>query len=159
LAERGDDVLVLAERFLEELRRRPGWDGLRFDAEALDVLKARSWSGNVRELRNAVERAAIIARGGAIGEAELAADTGAGCRLCPAGFESCSVLPAAGHIGTDAVRVGHDSLVAVQREHIARTLEWTGGKIYGPGGAAERLGLRPSTLQSRMKKLGLDRKR
>jgi len=160
LAEREDDVLVLAERFLEELRGRPGWDGLRFDADALDILKARSWSGNVRELRNAVERAAILARGGAIGGTELAADAGSGCRRCSAGFETCSVpLAAAGNSGAGGIRFPGDSLAAVARDHIARTLEKTGGKIYGAGGAAELLGLKPSTLQSRMKKLGLDRKR
>ena len=60
-----------AELIAAKLRARPGWDGLRFDAEALASLRSRRWPGNVRELRNTVERAAILARGGLIRRADL----------------------------------------------------------------------------------------
>jgi transcriptional regulator with GAF, ATPase, and Fis domain len=151
LAERGDDVLVLAELFASQLRLRSGWEKLRFTADALRYLAQRSWPGNVRELRNVVERAAILARGEAIGPEELAAGDWAGC-----GDEDSG--RAFGYGEDEAFAEGEVlSLDEGQRRHIARVLARTGGKIYGKGGAAELLGLKPSTLQSRMKKLALER--
>jgi transcriptional regulator with GAF, ATPase, and Fis domain len=162
LAERGQDVLLLAELFAEKLRSRPGWGNLRFSPEALDLLAARPWPGNVRELRNVVERAAILARGGLIGPAELgggswAIPPGQGREVQRADGGGWSAgTPAESRFAAKAGTAG--SLEEAQRAYIAEALARCGGKIYGPGGAAAALGLKPSTLQSKMKRLGLGRK-
>jgi transcriptional regulator with GAF, ATPase, and Fis domain len=146
LRERGDDVLALAEHFASLLRSRAGWEDLGFDASALGALRSRSWPGNARELRNAVERAAIVARGGTIRAADLAAGEAAGGAPVPL---------AALEAGAASRVVG--SLDDALRERIAAALAATAGRLYGEDGAAALLGLKPSTLQSKMKKLGIDR--
>ncbi|HOX19142.1 MAG TPA: sigma 54-interacting transcriptional regulator [Spirochaetales bacterium] len=185
LRERGDDAVAIAELFASRLRARPGWEGLSFSAEALAQIAARPWPGNVRELRNAVERAAILARGGLIGAAELCAGDWANGRpgpcatpgCCDGAFAAaCADSPAGGgtgdgteagakggapgggtrHAGSATGSGSAETLEAAQKRHVERALERAGGKVYGPDGAAAALGLKPSTLQSRMKKLGID---
>jgi transcriptional regulator with GAF, ATPase, and Fis domain len=146
LRERGGDAVLIAELFLSRLRSRPGWSGLRFQADALDLIESRSWPGNVRELRNAIERAAILSRGGAIGAQELGAGS--------SGKREAGESKPAPHHGEPQVFVSA-TLDEAQRRHILDALERSGGKIYGPGGAAVSLGLKPSTLQSKMKRLGI----
>jgi len=155
LRERGQDIILVAEHLLAKLRGRPGWEGLHFTAEALARLAAQSWAGNVRELGNVVERAAILSRGGSIGADEIATRDGAGASSAgpdPREGEKARDIGLEGKSGSLA------SLSELQRSHILKALRRSGGKIYGPGGAAALLGIKPSTLQSRMKKLGLDRK-
>jgi DNA-binding NtrC family response regulator len=98
----------------------------------------------VRELVNCLERAAILCPSG-----ELAVDL-------PATRETARVTPEAPAAGA---RTGRElrSLADVERAYIAEVLQATRGKIYGPDGAARILGLAPSTLQNRMKKLGVRR--
>ncbi len=138
--------MLIAEIFLSRLIYRPGWSGLRFQADALDLIESRSWPGNVRELRNAIERAAILSRGGAIGAQELGAGS--------SGKREAGESKPAPHHGEPQVFV-LATLDEAQRRHILDALERSGGKIYGPGGAAVSLGLKPSTLQSKMKRLGI----
>ncbi|OHD20743.1 MAG: AAA family ATPase [Spirochaetes bacterium GWB1_59_5] len=149
LRERHGDAILLAELFASRLRARPGWGSLSFSEDALRLLETTPWPGNVRELRNAVERAAILARGGIISAAELRAGDWAKGRPAPcikdaACLEGCAEL-------------GAGTLQDAERRHITAALERSGGRIYGTGGAAQALGLKPSTLQSRMKKLGVSR--
>ncbi len=151
LRERGQDSILIAELFAERLRSRPGWEGLGFRAEALDLIARREWPGNVRELRNAVERAAILARGGLIGEEELRAGDWAKTAR-PASSAGPDTAPGAGAAAAPS------TLADAERAHIEATLRICKGRIYGAGGAAAALGLKPSTLQSRMKKLGVERK-
>ncbi len=73
LWERPGDAVILAELFASKLRARHGWDALVFDADALELLESSSWPGNLRELRNAIERAVILARGSVMGAAVLRA--------------------------------------------------------------------------------------
>ena len=96
---------------------------------------AYDWPGNVRELENVVERALIMTSG-----ATLAAD--------PVFLEAAPVVPV---VGPKA------SLAEAERAHIRAVLDECGWKISGPGNAADRLGLKRSTLQFRMKKLGIER--
>jgi formate hydrogenlyase transcriptional activator len=110
-------------------------------------LSAHSWPGNVRELQNAVERAVILAHDG-----ELRFDL----RPC-ASSQSPSPL-------RDDVPVARRSEVATrddwkrqERESIMRALQQAGGKVSGRGGAAELLGMRPTTLSSRLKAMGITR--
>jgi formate hydrogenlyase transcriptional activator len=93
------------------------------------------WPGNVRELENIVERAVILCGGETIDQQHVHVDTP-------------STPPALGHVRP---------LQEMEREHIRAALQASGGKISGAGSAAEMLGLKPSTLESRMKKLGVRR--
>jgi transcriptional regulator with GAF, ATPase, and Fis domain len=145
LRERGRDVLLLAEHFASKLRARSGWEGLAFEAEALEELAERNWPGNVRELRNTVERAAILARGGLIERRHLAASG-----VSAGGRPDAESAPA-------AAGSGPGTLEEALRVRITQALTASAGRIYGRGGAAELLGLKPSTLQSKMKKLGIER--
>ena len=96
----------------------------------MDRLQNYPWPGNVRELRNVIERSMIISRGRTLTLA------------LPDTEES---------VGGEAL-----TLDEVQRRHILRVLEITGGKLSGKGGAADLLGVNATTLRSRMKKLGVD---
>ncbi len=140
LRERDDDAIRLAELFASRLRSRAGWEGLSFAAEALEAIAERPWPGNVRELRNAVERAAILARGGEIGREHLAM---AGPGIRPANRTAARSTPWVTTLAEATERTIREALAA------------SGGKVYGPDGAALRLGMKPTTLQSKMKKLGI----
>jgi len=168
LRERGNDVVILAELFAAKLRIRSGWEALTFSPDALDALTARSWQGNVRELKNAVERAAILSRGGIITAGHLAAGDWARYPLRdeipqevrePAAPKSKDEAPRPGTIEQESLIVTRTSLkdrvANLERERIIEALKVSGGKIYGDSGAAARLGLKPTTLQSKMKKLGI----
>jgi formate hydrogenlyase transcriptional activator len=131
LRERVEDIPLLVWRFVEEFSKS---FGKRIDAiprENLAALQEYSWPGNIRELRNVVERAMIVATGPRL--------------TIP--------LPAA----SAAARRCSAKLTDVEKEHIRGVLESTGWRIRGTGGAADRLGLRPTTLETRMAKLGLRR--
>ena len=131
LRERADDIPQMVWRFVEEFSRA---FGKRIDSiakESLTELQQYSWPGNIRELRNVVERAMIVA---------------SGPRLTVA-------LP---QPSTAAIRRS-PRLIDVEKEHVRAVLEGTRWRIRGAGGAAERLGLKPTTLETRMVKLGLRR--
>jgi transcriptional regulator with GAF, ATPase, and Fis domain len=131
LRERVEDIPLLVWRFVEEFSQE---FGKRIDViprENMTELQRYSWPGNIRELRNVVERAMIVATGPQL------------------------VIPLPVRTGA-AVRVS-DRLVDVEREHIRRVLETSAWRIRGAGGAADRLGLKPTTLETRMGKLGLRR--
>ena len=129
LRERRDDIPALVRTFVEELTQSMGKRVDEIDARSLDALMGYTWPGNVRELRNAVERAMILASGPIL---------------------SIDVPQA---IGID--RLPPPS-TAGQAE-IERVLHETSWRIRGPYGAAARLGLKPTTLESRIRKLGLTR--
>mgnify|MGYP000844976677 FL=1 len=143
LRRRSSDVLVLADYFLRRIRERSGRKALTFSPEALDRIQRYPWPGNVRELKNVIERASILAVDGLIQPEHIT------CLRSVSNPDSTQV---------DAPRTEDTrlrSLNEAMAEHIRNALKASGGKIYGPDGAAARLGLKPSTLQSRMKKLGI----
>ena len=160
LRERGNDVLLLAEFFARRLREEPGWENLSFSADALDMLLCREWPGNVRELKNAVERAAILARGGEMTRNTLRTrQCGVWCR--PRGTQlprtNCRVgspLPA-GSTTPAGYQPDHCSRLAEAERAHPRGACCFGREDYGEDGAARLLGLKPTTLQSRMKKPGI----
>jgi PAS domain S-box-containing protein len=130
LRERRDDIPLLAQAFVDEFA---GTMGKRFggiDPDSMDALIAHGWPGNVRELRNVVERAMIMASGPVLRIEIPTGDAGAAASTPP---------PALG------------------RTQILKVLQDSGWRVRGPHGAAARLGLKPTTLESRMKKLGLTR--
>jgi formate hydrogenlyase transcriptional activator len=131
LRERVADIPKLAWDFARDFARC--W-GKRIDAmapESIEQLKAYAWPGNVRELRNIVERAVVTATGPMLTVA----------------------LPQASPL----LRAASMTLRSVQIEHIRSILQSTRWRIRGAGGAADRLGLKPSTLETRMAKLGISR--
>ncbi|HSP77858.1 MAG TPA: sigma 54-interacting transcriptional regulator [Myxococcaceae bacterium] len=145
LRERLEDLPLLCAFLLEEQARRTGRRGMRVTPEGIARLAAYDWPGNIRELANALERATILSR-----RTELGPEAFDLPLRAPAAVLVESLPPP---LAPGAV----PSLEEVQRQHILRVLALTKGRIYGPGGAAALLGLKPSTLQSRMKKLGITR--
>ncbi|MDC3958870.1 sigma 54-interacting transcriptional regulator [Polyangium jinanense] len=143
LRERMEDLPAICRVLLQELSARVGKASLRLSAGAQDALRHHDYPGNIRELSNILERGAIRAASGTIERADLAL------------FVSLArKRPAAGEGGSTEALV---TLAENERRHIQRVLRATGGRIYGEGGAAAILGLPPTTLQSRMKRLGLRR--
>jgi transcriptional regulator with GAF, ATPase, and Fis domain len=153
LRARDGDVALLvgffAERFAREFGKRI--DGIA--PEAMTQLLAYDWPGNVRELSNVIERAVVLAT-----QPILTLEPGL---LRPAGATPASPPEASpattGRSDAAAVTVGGATLVEVEQAYIRDTLVASGWTIEGANGAAARLGLSPSTLRSRMKKLGLKR--
>jgi transcriptional regulator with GAF, ATPase, and Fis domain len=143
LRERLEDLPLLCASLLQQIGKRTGRAPTRVSDAAIDKLAGHDWPGNLRELANVLERATILS-----GARVLSAET----IDLPARSGHAAALPA-----LLVPRESLGSLDDAQRAHIARVLAATEGRIYGPGGAAEVLGMPPSTLQSRMKKLGLPR--
>jgi PAS domain S-box-containing protein len=139
LCVRGDDVRLLARHFCEHFAQRTGKDIDGLSAGAMAVLEGYRWPGNVRELANIMERAVILADGGRIQTRHLSIGGQAG-----------------GGQGSDGNGAGFETLEEVKRRHIERVLEATNGVVGGEGGAADILGVKRTTLLSRMDRLGVD---
>ncbi len=149
LRERLEDLETLCTVLLDDLARRTGRRGVVVTPAALARLRSYPWPGNIRELANILERASILSTGRSVSPdlIDLPAPHRAPPAL-PAVVVEVSASRPAPVLGT---------LEDAERAHITAVLAHTRGKVYGAGGAAEILGMKPSTLQSRMKKLGLDR--
>ncbi|QSQ19622.1 sigma 54-interacting transcriptional regulator [Pyxidicoccus parkwayensis] len=152
LRERREDLPQLCAFLLEEQSRRTGRRDMRVTPAGLARLESYEWPGNLRELANALERATILSRGTELGPDafDLPNRSSEGTQVEASPSEA---VPSEAPLKPGAV----PTLATVQREHILRVLTLTRGRVYGPGGAAALLGLKPSTLQSRMKKLGIAR--
>ena len=147
LRERRGDISSLVQHFIEKKSREMGLQGIpTLVPGALDRLMAYSWPGNVRELENAVERALILSRGEPLAFGDLQAPV-----KSEAPFES-GVGPGP-HVGIQ--REDSLALDEIVSQHIRRVLEMTGGRVGGERGAAHVLGINPSTLRKRMRKLGI----
>jgi transcriptional regulator with GAF, ATPase, and Fis domain len=133
LRERREDIAPLAAHFLKNAARRMNRPAPRFTQATMAQLSAHYWAGNVRELQNAVERLQ---------------------------FE----VPQSGLPRSTSTKTPSDETTSIltrehwkrqERESIAAALKQSGGKIFGPGGAAELLNMKPTTLASRIKALAL----
>jgi PAS domain S-box-containing protein len=133
LRERREDIPVLVRAFVAEFGRKMGKEIETVPKRSIDALANYSWPGNIRELRNVIEHAVIVSRGRTLEVRDPA-------RKSPAGPESLK-------------------LDEIMSQHILSVLERTSWKVKGPDGAAELLGLKPTTLFSKMKKLGLPTRR
>jgi PAS domain S-box-containing protein len=134
LRQRKEDIPLLVEHFVRGYAKKFGKTITSVSPRVLQTFQAHSWPGNVRELANAIERAIIHAKGTVLHSVDR--------------FEAPAEEP------PFAAR----TLEEVERDHIVRTLENTGWRIEGPHGAANVLGLNPSTLRTRMSKLGIQRR-
>jgi formate hydrogenlyase transcriptional activator len=158
LRERPDDIPLLAHFLVNKFAPRVGkrLDGV--SRQTMQRLQAYPWPGNVRELENVLERAVILAAGPTL---EVAPDLlpapatprPADERAQPEGAGSAPVAAA----GQPAAGQPPPSLEAVERDYIVTVLRQTNWRITGPRGAAQVLGLNPSTLRNRIKKLGISR--
>jgi formate hydrogenlyase transcriptional activator len=138
LRERTGDIPVLVQHFVSLHSRRLGKTIETIPAEAMEALVAWKWPGNIRELENFLERAVILSRGRVLhvplAEIEQLEDE-----------------------EDEAAAGGNPTLQAAERDHILRALREAKGMIGGPAGAAARLGLKRTTLNSKIKKLGIER--
>jgi formate hydrogenlyase transcriptional activator len=136
LRERRDDIARLVRHFAQKVARRMGRQIETIPARAMDALVQYPWPGNVRELENVIERAVILSPGPAL-------------HLNLADLKAAA--PAETPPGTAV------TLADAERDHILGVLRETGWVLGGPNGAAARLAMKRTTLQSKMKKLGIAR--
>ncbi|PZR20579.1 MAG: sigma-54-dependent Fis family transcriptional regulator [Flavobacterium psychrophilum] len=135
LRERKEDIPLLANHFLEKFNKAANRNLSGFTPKVLDQLLQYNWPGNIRELEHLIERSTLLARGKEISEINLPSNT------------SVNVIPNE----SGALQ----SLEDMERNHIMQALQSCGGKVFGPGGAAEILKIPATTLYSKMKKLGI----
>jgi PAS domain S-box-containing protein len=145
LRERVEDIPLLAWSFVREFGRTMGRKFESIPRSTMESLKRYSWPGNIRELRNVIERAMIVTQGSTL-QVELPSISGAGTAT-PRNFSSAT--PSANGMTLDET----------QRRQILAVLQQTGWRVSGKNGAAVILGLKPTTLESRMVKLGIKRDR
>ncbi len=149
LRERPDDIAPLAAEFVKRSCRRAKKTGVRLTQGDLRSLLAYDWPGNVRELENVIERAVILGHGGRL---RLELPVRRKSRESPAYQHDCTSTECPGDaILTESQRRQRD------RENILVALEACNGKVFGKGGAAELMGIPPTTLSSRMKALDISR--
>ena len=154
LREREDDLFLLAEHFMKIEKEKNGYTGLRLSPGAAEKMADYNWPGNVRELQNVILRASLVAGGGEIKPEHLVLNSIKEMNsLQP--VQPGSAVPRDGENRSGFRPLPLDDVL---QHHIGKTLSYCGGRIYGPGGAAEILGMKPTTLQSRMKKMGIPRK-
>jgi PAS domain S-box-containing protein len=132
LRERREDIPALVWHFVNELSQRMGRSVETIHGATMDAFKSYPWPGNIRELRNVIERF-LITSTNRVFRAELPM------------------------VDTDGTRVNAQTFEEVERNHILHILDTVGWRVRGECGAAQILGLKPTTLESRMQKLGIVR--
>jgi len=144
LRERAEDIPLLVRHFVQQFSRRMGRAIDSVPADTIDALVEYHWPGNIRELQNVIERAVIVTQGPVLKVAlgELAS--------APRMSAHAPAL-ASSDDGNSMRKV----LEETEREQIIRALEQANWVISGESGAAARLGMKRSTLQARMQKLGI----
>ena len=138
LRERREDIPLLSRHFMELFCRKLGRSPAEIADGAMERLVAHSWPGNIRELENVIERAVLLSREGGIRNIEFA----------PYAFEEPRAT------ASDRIKTMEEN----ERDHIISALNQCNGKIFGKGGAAELLHINANTLNSRIIKLGIDKK-
>ena len=138
LRERAGDIPILVRHFVERHSRRMGKSITTIPPEAMEALTRWKWPGNIRELENFLERAVILSRG-------------------PVLHVPLAELEDMEEDKDEAEASANPTLQAAEREHVLRALREAKGMIGGPTGAAVRLGLKRTTLNSKIKKLGIER--
>jgi DNA-binding NtrC family response regulator len=147
LRERKEDIPILATHFLELSVKELECETPRLTRAGLETLQEYDWPGNVRELRNVIERTVIFARGGAL-EFDLP--------VTGSSLDVTSFAPPNAEQG-EWEYLTEPEMQRRERENLLVVLQKTGWKIKGANGAAELLGVKPTTLLSRIEKMGLKR--
>jgi PAS domain S-box-containing protein len=143
LRDRGDDVIQLAQEFLNKTCKDFGREPMTLTRGQANKLRAYDWPGNVRELKNVIERAVILSRGNVLRlEASLpeASSSGSGA--------ASDTLAAAEFLTEQEMR-------ALQKKNTVAALKQAGWRVSGAGGAADLLGIKPTTLADRIRTLGI----
>lgn len=135
LKKRKEDILLLADHFLFKFNKSNNKKITGFSSTAQQQLLHYSWPGNIRELEHLIMRSSLLAEGHYIDAIELPTESGTFLEV------------ASGEL---------QSLEEMERQHIMQALQASGGKVFGSGGAAEILKIPPTTLLSKMKKLGIE---
>ena len=130
LRERRSDIPMLVQHFVTKHAARMGKQVETIPDETMEVLQNWTWPGNIRELENMIERMVIMTKGGTLAEPPVELD--------------------------GPQEVTDDNLTEMEREHIIRILRETNGVLSGPDGAANRLGIKRTTLQSMLKRFGIE---
>jgi PAS domain S-box-containing protein len=143
LRERRDDIVPLAQHFVAQICADLGREPLRMSQQQASWLKRQPWPGNIRELRNVVERAIIMSRGQRLGLA-----------ISPTAKLVDSVSA-----DSDAAVLTETEMRELERDNLVKALRQTHWKISGPTGAAELLGIKASTLAYRMRMFELEKPR
>jgi len=145
LRDRREDIPALVDHFIRMYVHRLKRQVEPVSSSVLKALTHYDWPGNVRELANVIERATVAARDGELRfELPLAGDRNGSARPGAASFPA-----------SPSEILSEAEMRQQERENIAAALRRTRGKIYGPDGAAKLLGMKPTTLLSRLAKLGL----
>ncbi|RFM26259.1 sigma-54-dependent transcriptional regulator [Deminuibacter soli] len=139
LRERQEDIALLANYFVDVFARRMNKNVKGIAAPALKSMLAYAWPGNIRELENIMERSVLLANAPMITHVSLPTDNNKDSQAAP---------------GDQRIK----TITENERDHILAALEKCGWKLYGTDGAAKMLDINPSTLLSRMKKLGITKK-
>ncbi|WP_236059924.1 sigma 54-interacting transcriptional regulator [Chitinophaga rhizophila] len=136
LRDRKEDISLLAAHFMERFARSAGRKNVRLSSTAMKQLTAYNWPGNVRELEHVLERSILLTQGNVIREINLSSQPKSDHKVQPE---------------EDYTRTFEE----MERDYILGVLNKCKGKVFGPGGAAEILGMHVSTLNHRIKKLGI----
>ena len=147
LRERKEDIPLLAEHFVKLLVTEVGCPKPRLTRPGMETLLAYDWPGNIRELRNVIERAVICARGGML-------------EFDVPGFDDSidPISPAPGDVDqAEPEYLTEIEMLSRQRQNLFAVMQKAGWKVKGVGGAAELLGVSPTTVFSRIEKMGLKR--
>lgn len=148
LRERGDDVVQLALHFLERTCQEFGHRPLTLSRQQAALLKQYNWPGNIRELKNVIERGVILSQGKVLRLDLAMANI----------LEESEEAPAADQVSDQGGRIlTEDELNELQRQNTINALRACDWRVSGPNGAAVLLGLKPTTLTDRIKKLGISR--
>lgn len=144
LRERPEDIPMLVQYFVDKYSKKMKKQIDKIPAQTMKYLTEYHWPGNIRELQNLIERAAILAQGPVL-------------EIPYSDFKIAKSRPQKAQL--KLVKPDPTSLESVERDHILKMLSETNWVISGPTGAAEKLGMNRSTLNHRMRKLGISRPR
>ncbi len=148
LRERGDDVVQLASHFLEKTCQQFGHRPLTLSKQQAALLKRYDWPGNIRELKNVIERAVILSRGKVLRLDLAMSDI----------LTSAAVSEEHTDVGASQV-LTETEMRDVERKNTLLALQLADWRVSGPNGAAKLLGVKPTTLADRMRKLNLEKPR